>query len=333
MNLTTKKDIFDNEFRNYFIIKSEKHFINDILNFSLKNNYIDELMIDSGMVELKNSIAKYILRNENNSGVSTIELNRKNTAKDIIYFIENYLLTLEPYEALSIILNINIDKEKTMTKEELITNSIEYCNNYREKLLNKIKLIKSISNLELEDNKDYSEQINFLEFALKGNSIFKGLTYYSPMLENKSETITSESYLYVYEKYIDSFLNEANIISKFSIDARKYILRTITKNKKDILTEQILTNICHAMLTNYILLSIYSDNPETIALTRQNYDVIQRELMLGTIDKVEVEGYIEDGPIKFSEEEIKYIKEAYIDNNIDKTTNLVHKSLFLHLAI
>lgn len=321
--LTTKKSIFDAEFKNYFESKREKHCINDLLNFSLKNEYIDESMLGSSMKEFKNSIAKYILRNENNSGVSTIEQNRKNSAKDIVYFVENYLLTLEPNEALSQLLNGD--------KDELITKSIEYYNNYKNNILNKLHSIKSITDLEYKNNERYSEQLDFLEFALDRKSDFEGLTY-GPMIEFGSETLTSESYLCIYEEFVDYFLEEANIIDKFDLKARYHILKIIDKNSRDIETTQILTNICHAILTNYVLLSIYSNNPEKLVVTSDNYNIIKNELYNGSLDEEEIVEYICNGPIKFNIDEIEYIKNSFMKTIVDKDKK-AYKSLFVHIAI
>lgn len=322
MNVIAEKDIFNTNFKNSIGNRVNKSYINNLLHFALDNEYISEDIVESNIIEFQNEIAKYIRSTEDNKDVSSIKDKRIKTSKDIMYAVENNLLTMEPYDSLSSLLG---DKEK------LINDSVNYYSNKKKKLLDKIEKIKKLTFLEYQSNRRYSEQLELLKYFVNERITFTGLIY-SPMIQGKVETLSNESYINLFEKYIDYFLKEANIISKFDEEARKYILRMYTKNEGNVLSDQILDNICYTILTNYVLLSVYSNNPEKLVVTKENFEILKKELLFGTIDEKELEGYILNGPIKFSKEELEYIKEAYIESSIDEDRK-AYKTLFIHMAI
>jgi len=322
MNIIAEKDIFNTNFKNNIGNRTNKSYINNLLHFALDNNYLSKNEIENNILDFQKAIEKYIRSTEDNKDVSSIKDKRIKTSKDIMYAVENNLLTMEPYDSLSSLLG---DKEK------LINDSVNYYSNKKKELLDKIEQIKKLTFLEYQSNRRYSEQLELLKYFVSERIPFKGLIY-GPMIQGQIEVLTNESYLNLFEKYIDSFLKEANIISKFNDESRKYILRMHNKNDRDVLSDQQLDNICYTVLTNYVLLSVYSNNPEKLVVTKENFNILKNELLFGTIDAKELEEYILNGPIKFTKDEFEYIKESYIELSVDENRK-AYKTLFIHMAI
>jgi hypothetical protein len=61
------------------------------------------------------------------------------------------------------------------------------------------------------------------------------------------------------------------------------------------------------------MLSLYSNKPESIRISDNMLKIIAMEVAKGNIDKNDIIETLEDGPIKFDEEELEFIKSRFIN--------------------
>jgi hypothetical protein len=61
------------------------------------------------------------------------------------------------------------------------------------------------------------------------------------------------------------------------------------------------------------MLSLYSNKPESIRISDNMLKIIDMEVAKGNIDKNDIIETLEDGPIKFDEEELEFIKSRFIN--------------------
>jgi hypothetical protein len=61
------------------------------------------------------------------------------------------------------------------------------------------------------------------------------------------------------------------------------------------------------------MLSLYSNKPESIRISDNMLKIIAMEVAKGNIDKNDIIETLEDGPIKFDEEELEFVKSRFIN--------------------
>ncbi len=338
MSIISKEELFNNEFNNYLNSKKRNiDYVNELILFAQRNNYLTNEEVDNIVLNLQTSIVKYILQNEKKSDYNTdIDTVRKNKSKKILYSINNYLIEKEPYESLSIIIH----------SDSLITDSLNYYNEYTSKLSKKIDELKKISNLEYISHIIYKTTIDKLDNKMKDfnynfdsieeyndNNYIK-IDYYWPLNHYLRGPVKDNSYLFQYEALIDDLTIEANILKKFDDKAIKNIITKLfilDDEYHGFANENYANNVCEHVLINYSLLSIYSDTPNNLEVSCNMYKVLANELNNGTIDKQELKNNIYNGKVKFSEEELEYINQHFIERSIEKETGKVVKDYILKL--
>ena len=240
---------------------------------------------------------------------------RNNKDHEIRYAIDNYLMTLEPYSALEMILNGNMD--------DLINNSMEYYNQYKSRLNEKIDKIKELTKYEYVNNQAYKDGIDSI--SLKINSLKSKKSDYNLCMNTMSPL--PDAPLRIHEKYIDDLLIEAGIISKFSEQARQNVLydsfNEVSRHE----------SICKLILFKYSMLSLHTEDSESLRMDTSIRNKINQESQYTSISIEEIDDILRHrgkGSIEFDSKELNYITNNFYPK-ITTGEKTVNKLLYMKI--
>lgn len=314
MEIVDSSQVFNEEFYTY-IKKNYTNYLNKLLEFSIKKDEKMEETIAESVQSLQEAILENVISTETEEDYETdIDDVRKEKVESILYNINNYLISLTPSEAVKELVYGN---HKT-----LITKADIYTNSMIKKISDKMSEIKTKTGVEYRNYRIYRE-------ALDNSCMFLGercgFTLLYNTMSNEFNRMSADSPLFELNEYIDKLLIEANILSKFDEGPRSYASLLLDKalspdeDEEDVYNVKVMNksnamaNICDSLLMNYTLLSLFSNKPEKIKISNKMLQTIMFEVNNGTITKDDLESAIEEGPIKFTEEEKKYIRRYFVN--------------------
>ena len=309
MEVVEQRKLFDEEF-NIYLNNDKSNYLNKLLEFTMEKEVDLQDPLVASVNSLQEAILESVISSENEDDYETdIDDVRKEKVDNILYSINNYLMSLAPSEALMKILN----NPSTLIKE-----SVKYTDDLFVDISNKVKYLKSISNIEYKNNKLYHEAIDDIERFLQYK---EGFSLIYSVLSKDVINIDRTSPLTDVQDCVEELIKESKIINKFDPKVRSYISTMLDKANKleeDDETEILnrnntVANILESILMNYTMLSLYSNKPESIRISDNMLKIIAMEVAKGNIDKNDVIETLEDGPIKFDEEELEFIKSRFIN--------------------
>ena len=309
MEVVEQRKLFDEEF-NIYLNNDKSNYLNKLLEFTMEKEVDLQDPLVASVNSLQEAILESVISSENEDDYETdIDDVRKEKVDNILYSINNYLMSLAPSEALMKILN----NPSTLIKE-----SVKYTDDLFVEISNKVKYLKSISNIEYKNNKLYHKNIDDIERFLQYK---EGFSLIYSVLSKDVINIDRTSPLTDVQDCVEELIKESKIINKFDPKVRSYISTMLDKaNKleeddetKILNRNNTVANILESILMNYTMLSLYSNKPESIRISDNMLKIIAMEVAKGNIDKNDVIETLEDGPIKFDEEELEFIKLRFIN--------------------
>lgn len=324
MEIVEKKQVFNNGFITY-LKKDYRDYLNKLLTYTSKQEKGIEYSISERIQEFGSSLLEYLISHETNEDYEEdIDETRKEKLEVMLYDIDNYLMSLEPFEAFQKFMNSNISS--------LITESQIYSNNLRKKIIDNIFTIQSVIPYETKENIALKNALDTL--ALHTEERFRDTFLYSTMncdligIDGKTPLIS-------FLNYSEDLLTEASIISKFNEIGREYITGVLNKaqtNPASDRTGKFVANLCDSILFNYVMLSLYSNTPEKLKITNKMLETILFEVQSGTIGKDDIISAIVDGPIKFTEIDIDYINKYFVDKLFNENKNSISNGDIIKLV-
>lgn len=324
MEIVEKKQVFNNGFITY-LKKDYRDYLNKLLTYTSKQEKGIEYSISERIQEFGSSLLEYLISHETNEDYEEdIDETRKEKLEVMLYDIDNYLMSLEPFEAFQKFMNSNISS--------LITESQIYSNNLRKKIIDNIFSIQSVIPYEAKENIALKNALDTL--ALHTEERFRDTFLYSTM-NTDLIGIDGKTPLISFLNYSEDLLNEASIISKFNEKGRAYITGVLNKaqtNPESDRTGKFVANLCDSILFNYVMLSLYSNTPEKLKITNKMLETILFEVQSGTIGKDDIISAIVDGPIKFTESDIDYINKYFVDKLFNENKNSISNGDIIKLV-
>lgn len=308
MEIVDSRQVFDDNFNSY-LNGDKNNYLNKLLEYTIRTEPDLEESILARIKDLQEELLNDVMDSETEEDYDfDIEDTRREKMEFILYCMNNYMASIFPADAVSKFMNDNL--------KSLINESKLYTNKLISELANKMSYIKKTTEIESSNNVLYSNSLDSLSNYLTYRDGFS--LVYSPM-KTDIFNATKETPIQMIKEIVDAFLIETSIITKFDINARKYASTTLNKsfkpnddNDEPMNMNNVAGNICESLLMNYSLLSIYSNEPEKIKISDQMLNSIMMEVENGTITKEDIIDFIENGTIKFSEEEITYIKDTFV---------------------
>ena len=309
MEIVDQRTIFNNNFRSY--IKNDRSdYLNKLLKFLSEDSQY-ELVLEDKIEEFQKAILTYVLSNEDESDYEEdIDDVRKNRVNTILFNLNNYLISIEPSDAVDRFFNDNF--------KSLIDDAALYTEIYKKRIAEKISVIKNNTVQEIEGSRIYKQMVEELTAFIERPA--SGTIRYSSMKTNVFNMNASTPLVDV-EGFVDEIASESSIINKFNHDARGYIINKLEEtndSKEDNVYNQIDANICESILMNYTLLSIYSNTPEKLKITENMLKSLLFELSSGTVTRDDILDALINGNIKFSKDEMNYIKKNFVDKLFGK---------------
>lgn len=324
MEIVEKKQVFNNGFITY-LKKDYRDYLNKLLTYTSKQEKGIEYSISERIQEFGSSLLEYLISHETNEDYEEdIDETRKEKLEVMLYDIDNYLMSLEPFEAFQKFMNSNISS--------LITESQIYSNNLRKKIIDNIFTIQSVIPYESKENIALKNALDTL--ALHTEERFRDTFLYSTM-NTDLIGIDGKTPLISFLNYSEDLLTEASIISKFNEKGRAYITGVLNKaqtNPASDRTGKFVANLCDSILFNYVMLSLYSNTPEKLKITNKMLETILFEVQSGTIGKDDIISAIVDGPIKFTESDIDYINKYFVDKLFNENKNSISNGDIIKLV-
>lgn len=324
MEIVEKKQVFNNGFITY-LKKDYRDYLNKLLTYTSKQEKGIEYSISERIQEFGSSLLEYLISHETNEDYEEdIDETRKEKLEVMLYDIDNYLMSLEPFEAFQKFMNSNISS--------LITESQIYSNNLRKKIIDNIFTIQSVIPYETKENIALKNALDTL--ALHTEERFRDTFLYSTM-NTDLIGIDGKTPLISFLNYSEDLLTEASIISKFNEKGRAYITGVLNKaqtNPASDRTGKFVANLCDSILFNYVMLSLYSNTPEKLKITNKMLETILFEVQSGTIGKDDIISAIVDGPIKFTESDIDYINKYFVDKLFNENKNSISNGDIIKLV-
>ena len=324
MEIVEKKQVFNNGFITY-LKKDYRDYLNKLLTYTSKQEKGIEYSISERIQEFGSGLLEYLISHETNEDYEEdIDETRKEKLEVMLYDIDNYLMSLEPFEAFQKFMNSNISS--------LITESQIYSNNLRKKIIDNIFTIQSVIPYEAKENIALKNALDTL--ALHTEERFRDTFLYSTM-NTDLIGIDGKTPLISFLNYSEDLLNEASIISKFNEKGRAYITGVLNKaqtNPASDRTGKFVANLCDSILFNYVMLSLYSNTPEKLKITNKMLETILFEVQSGTIGKDDIISAIVDGPIKFAESDIDYINKYFVDKLFNENKNSISNGDIIKLV-
>ena len=308
MEIVDSRQVFDDIFNSY-LNGDKNNYLNKLLEYTIRTEPDLVESILARIKDLQEELLNDVMDSETEEDYDfDIEDTRREKMEFILYCMNNYMASISPADAVSKFMNDNL--------KSLINESKLYTNKLISELGNKMSYIKKTTEIESSNNVLYSNSLDSLSNYLTYRDGFS--LVYSPM-KTDIFNATKETPIQMIKEIVDAFLIETSIITKFDINARKYASTTLNKsfkqnddNDEPMNMNNVAGNICESLLMNYSLLSIYSNEPEKIKISDQMLNSIMMEVENGTITKEDIIDFIENGTIKFSEEEITYIKDTFV---------------------
>lgn len=324
MEIVEKKQVFNNGFITY-LKKDYRDYLNKLLTYTSKQEKGIEYSISERIQEFGSGLLEYLISHETNEDYEEdIDETRKEKLEVMLYDIDNYLMSLEPFEAFQKFMNSNISS--------LITESQIYSNNLRKKIIDNIFTVQSVIPYEAKENIALKNALDTL--ALHTEERFRDTFLYSTM-NTDLIVIDGKTPLINFLNYSEDLLNEASIISKFNEKGRAYITGVLNKaqtNPASDRTGKFVANLCDSILFNYVMLSLYSNTPEKLKITNKMLETILFEVQSGTIGKDDIISAIVDGPIKFTESDIDYINKYFVDKLFNENKNSISNGDIIKLV-
>ena len=324
MEIVEKKQVFNNGFITY-LKKDYRDYLNKLLTYTSKQEKGIEYSISERIQEFGSGLLEYLISHETNEDYEEdIDETRKEKLEVMLYDIDNYLMSLEPFEAFQKFMNSDISS--------LITESQIYSNNLRKKIIDNIFTIQSVIPYEAKENIALKNALDTL--ALHTEERFRDTFLYSTM-NTDLIGIDGKTPLISFLNYSEDLLNEASIISKFNEKGRAYITGVLNKaqtNPESDRTGKFVANLCDSILFNYVMLSLYSNTPEKLKITNKMLETILFEVQSGTIGKDDIISAIVDGPIKFTESDIDYINKYFVDKLFNENKNSISNGDIIKLV-
>ena len=305
MEIVEKKQVFNNGFITY-IKQDYKDYLNKLLSYTAKQEEGLEYGISERVKEFGSGLLEYLITHETNEDYEEdIDEVRKEKLEVMLYDIDNYLMSLEPFEAVQKFMNSNIGS--------LITEAQIYSNNLRKKIVDNILRVRETIPFESKENIAFTHALDTLALHIdeRSRDTFLYLTMHTDLVGISEKTPLIDFY-----NYSDDLVNEANIISRFDEKARTYITGVLNKAQRHPETEDpsnFVANICESVLFNYVMLSIYSNTPEKLKISKKMLGTLLVEVERGTITKEDIVSALTEGPVKFTESDMEYINKNFVD--------------------
>lgn len=316
MEIVDNREIFNTEFIKE-INADKTNYLYKLLNFSSKYGQI-ESVLHNNLKELEQEIINDVLRNENVDEYEYgIDEGRKKGIEDILYSIDNYLSSIKPSEALDIFIKGDF--------KTLIADAKKYAKKIIMEIKEKISLIKNNNDIEIKNYRVYGEDLKIIHDFFDNRGKY-ALLYFP--LKTRFFDIDKNTPLDDIKTFVDELYMESKIISKFDKIPRDYIsLRLEKVNKSQNILDMVVIhdNICETILINYSLLSIYSNNPEQLKISDNMLNSILLEVQSGLIDEDDITDAIDNGPVIFDDEELKYIHNYFVSYLFDSSDKKINK--------
>lgn len=270
----------------------------DVLKFSVDNNFMD--------IETAENVKNNLIENAYNYAMSTldfgpeddIEKKIKTKVGEVLNYVDqSFKDEKNPYKSLNELLNS--DPEVYLARTEKKYNEL------KAEIKKQIAEILKDYSYIIENSKSLKDFINRLikgldyQVSTTPSDIF-GLTYrlMKEELDDRKRTILEIDNIFKMVKI------ELDIIKNFDKAEVIHFLKSMS-------IEDISKNITEALLYNYIFNAYYKDG-SSIRFTNKMSSIIDHDVSLGFFTTEDALDIIENGEIKFSEEELEYIMENFI---------------------
>ena len=305
-NILTREEVFNNQYR---LKNKDNYSIELLVNFLEKSNLVSLEQIDT----LKNSLSEAIIEYSYQDiyDEDDIEYVISENTKNIIKYIDFKLsLFNNAYNASSYLFNTNLNiliKESEKAYMDGILN-----------LRNNIKILDMNTKEYRKYFRCYNEIIDFLiNYNINNKNDFIKPIYYS--------LINGESIKNEYDIKLNEMLNLSKRLLEEDEIIRKFEMEKIIRISKKL---SIGDNIASSILYTYVFSSIYLDNPENLDISNNTYEMINFEIENNSLDIDDVKQAIENGNIKFSDKNLKYIQKYFYPSfSISKEYNILKNKL------
>lgn len=270
----------------------------DVLKFSVDNNFMD--------IETAENVKNNLIENAYNYAMSTldfcpeddIEKKIKTKVGEVLNYVDqSFKDEKNPYKSLNELLNS--DPEVYLDRTEKKYNELKA--DVKKQIG---EILKDYSYI-LENSEELKDFINHLikeldyQISLTTSDIF-GSDYrlMKHQSDDRKRTISEIDNIFKIVKI------ELDIIKHFDKAEVIHFLKSMS-------TEDISKNVTEALLYNYIFNAYYKDG-SSIRFSNKMSSIIDHDVSLGFFTTEDALDIIENGEIKFSEEELEYIMENFI---------------------
>lgn len=270
----------------------------DVLKFSVDNNFMD--------IETAENVKNNLIENAYNHAMSTldfgpeddIEKKIKTKVGEVLNYVDqSFKDEKNPYKSLNELLNS--DPEVYLDRTEKKYNELKA--DVKKQIG---EILKDYSYI-LENSEELKDFINHLikeldyQISLTTSDIF-GSDYrlMKHQSDDRKRTISEIDNIFKIVKI------ELDIIKHFDKAEVIHFLKSMS-------TEDISKNVTEALLYNYIFNAYYKDG-SSIRFSNKMSSIIDHDVSLGFFTTEDALDIIENGEIKFSEEELEYIMENFI---------------------
>lgn len=308
--LETIENIFNENFKNELItleanLKKETY-LEFLLNFCKKNNYLDDETIESISEKYQQTLLNDIIVSDKvDVEEDDVQFLITERMYDYIIFTNKYFKTIKPFDL--------INRIKNEGFISLLNEAKDYNNQMFNRLHEKFKNLKDMSKGIYIALPEYKTCIDNIESLLRNGNIKENVYF---LLNENSIKLNKNMNFDELEKYIDCLTIESSIISQFST---KDVIGLISKLKIQLISfeEGMITNdfsnLCYTILTHYFYSSFYVENYENLHMSAKTMGIIMLEMNQNAFSKEEMLDILANGKINFTTEQQNYIIDNYIN--------------------
>lgn len=332
MELITREEIFNSNFRNRFSNLDETNYLQNLVRFGGEYG-LDLELIEEVEKYIKNEIINYIIKDYDidfqSQMIDIIALFNKYSPK-YLNSVNRYFIKLNnPYDSLQSILNDDFT--------ETIDKALENDKEIQKQLLDKYEYLLSISPTLYKYHMNYNAAMKTIKKSIKTMSLVYD-SFLSYMTLDGEISMNLMSYQDI-ERFIDKLIIEAKILNRFKKQDIERVLKKILQINKDDKayissitnddnnyenienltdTERMVgeQNICRVILSNFFLNTIVLNTP-TLRLSEISLNKIYLEI--DNISEDDILNIIEEYFRDITEEEKEYIMSNFskgIETNI-----------------
>ena len=288
MELETQNKYFD---RQYFKHNSSVSF-KTLIEFAVNNNFMDKGHAEIIFSSYKDAVYFIIMATCDFDQEDDYDLKIKELSNKYYLALNDYLKSLNsPYEALSEIIK--------NSPKSLIYNSYDRFNYLENKINKKLGILNDKSKLLCENNFEYNifnKNINNYLNILDNNQLLY------PTLDNNS--LKDISTLEKVNKTVDEYILELDILEKFNQKDILLLLKELTYSTD-------YRGVTFIAMNNYMFNSFFKDS-SSIILTDNMRKIVIKSIQNSFISIDDAINVIENGDIKYDEDEKQYIIDKFI---------------------